>query len=113
HYSEEKVALALLLCYRDGGSSLQRPNTSTLEASMLYEIQSFRVFSSFWTQALRACRVHYFMVLTVAMILAVPAKGASRFWVGSVNGNFSTAGNWIGSVAPAAGDDLVFQAGIT
>src|SRR5207249_1755081 len=37
------------------------------------------------------------------------ARGASRFWSGAVNGNFSTAGNWVGGVVPAAGDDLVFQ----
>src|SRR5262245_55075000 len=45
--------------------------------------------------------------------LALPASGAARFWDGSANGNFSTAGNWVGGIAPLAGDDLVFQAGIT
>jgi autotransporter-associated beta strand protein len=39
--------------------------------------------------------------------------GASRFWDGSANGNFSTAANWVGGVAPVAGDDLVFQTGVT
>jgi autotransporter-associated beta strand protein len=50
-------------------------------------------------------------VLIVALV-ALPSsssRAASRFWDGSVNGNFSTAGNWVGSVAPVAGDDLVFQ----
>lgn len=41
------------------------------------------------------------------------ARAASRFWDGSANGNFSTAANWVGGVAPVAGDDLVFQAGVT
>jgi autotransporter-associated beta strand protein len=41
------------------------------------------------------------------------ACAASRFWDGSANGNFSTAANWVGSVAPVAGDDLVFQTGVT
>ena len=41
------------------------------------------------------------------------AQAASRFWDGSANGNFNTAANWVGGVAPVAGDDLVFQAGIT
>ena len=41
------------------------------------------------------------------------AHGASRFWDGSANGNFASAGNWVGGVAPVAGDDLVFQAGVT
>jgi autotransporter-associated beta strand protein len=42
-----------------------------------------------------------------------PARAASRFWDGSANGNFSNGANWVGGVAPAAGDDLVFQAGVT
>ena len=41
------------------------------------------------------------------------AQAASRFWTGAINGNFATGGNWLGNVAPVAGDDLVFQAGIT
>src|SRR5262245_17680281 len=41
------------------------------------------------------------------------ALAASRFWDGSGNGNFSTGANWVGGVAPIAGDDLVFQAGVT
>src|SRR2546423_14339393 len=35
--------------------------------------------------------------------------GATKFWTGAVNGNFSTGPNWVGSAAPVAGDDLVFQ----
>jgi len=51
-----------------------------------------------------------FLVLTA---LLPSAHGVSRFWTGNVNGNFSTAGNWLGNVAPVAGDDLVFQTGVT
>ncbi len=54
-------------------------------------------------------------VITVLLLLAwrPSAEAASRFWDGSANGNFSTAVNWVGGVAPVAGDDLVFQTGIT
>src|ERR1043166_4403344 len=51
-----------------------------------------------------------FLVLTA---LLPSAHGVSRFWTGNVNGNFSTGGNWVGNVAPVAGDDLVFQTGVT
>src|SRR5262249_23013107 len=48
--------------------------------------------------------------LLLALALAAPsAQGASKFWTGNVNGNMSAGGNWVGNVAPAAGDDLVFQ----
>ena len=55
-----------------------------------------------------------FLALALALLtaLAPAARGASRFWDGSANGNFSTAANWVGGVAPVAGDDLVFQAGV-
>ena len=57
------------------------------------------------------------LFLLSSLLLAAPllpqARGASRFWVGSFNGNFSTGANWVGSVAPTNGDDLVFQAGVT
>jgi autotransporter-associated beta strand protein len=47
------------------------------------------------------------------MVVVHHGRAASRFWDGSANGNFSTAANWVGGVAPVAGDDLVFQAGVT
>jgi autotransporter-associated beta strand protein len=50
---------------------------------------------------------------TLLLLGGSAAHGASRFWDGSANGNFSTAANWVGGVAPVAGDDLVFQAGVT
>ncbi len=54
-------------------------------------------------------------IITALFFVALlpSAEAASRFWDGSANGNFSTAANWVGGVAPAAGDDLIFQAGIT
>jgi autotransporter-associated beta strand protein len=55
--------------------------------------------------------------VTIALLLSVAfvhqGRAASKFWDGSANGNFSTAGNWVGGVAPVAGDDLVFQSGVT
>src|SRR5215510_7394112 len=68
--------------------------------------------SSLWpTSGLTAVLLGGFLLCAA---LAPPsARGASRFWDGSVNGNFSSAGNWVGGVAPVAGDDLVFQTGVT
>lgn len=45
-------------------------------------------------------------------LLSSRCDAASRLWDGSANGNFSTAANWVGNVAPTDGDDLVFQAGV-
>jgi len=39
--------------------------------------------------------------------------GRVQVWDGSASGNFSNGGNWVGGVAPVAGDDLVFQLGVT
>jgi hypothetical protein len=71
------------------------------------------------------CNVHlsgrerlWLSCFLVTILLGLPlavvpsARAASKFWDGSVNGNFSTAGNWVGGVAPVAGDDLVFQTGV-
>src|SRR6188474_3209044 len=54
-------------------------------------------------------------LITASMLFLLPAQcvAASRFWDGSANGNFSTAANWVGNVAPTNGDDLVFQTGVT
>jgi hypothetical protein len=54
-------------------------------------------------------------LVAIALFMALTSSGlaASRFWDGSSDGNFATAANWVGGVAPVAGDDLVFQAGIT
>jgi autotransporter-associated beta strand protein len=58
-------------------------------------------------------KIKPFLLVIIALVAARPAGAASRFWDGSVNGNFNTAGNWAGNVVPVAGDDLVFQAGVT
>src|SRR5262245_22033295 len=61
----------------------------------------------------RNCLTPACVALIVTMLWLPSANAVSRFWTGNVNGNFSTAGNWVGSVAPTNGDDLVFQSGIT
>src|SRR6266403_3836565 len=53
------------------------------------------------------------IVLFFAALLPPSARSASRFWDGSASGNWSAGANWVGGVAPVAGDDLVFQAGVT
>lgn len=51
-----------------------------------------------------------FRAFLIATLTVVPfARGALKLWNGSVNGNWSTPGNWVGNVAPVAGDELVFQ----
>jgi autotransporter-associated beta strand protein len=52
-------------------------------------------------------------VLTGAVLgLAVAStQAAVKTWDGSFSGNWSTAANWAGGVAPVNGDDLVFQGG--
>jgi autotransporter-associated beta strand protein len=52
-------------------------------------------------------------LLLLASLASPSANAASRFWDGSANGNFSAAANWVGGVAPVAGDDLVLQSGVT
>jgi autotransporter-associated beta strand protein len=50
--------------------------------------------------------------LAVAAILAaapLTASAANVTWTGAVNGNWSTAGNWVGGVAPASGDGVEFS----
>jgi autotransporter-associated beta strand protein len=51
------------------------------------------------------------LIVILAVLVALPsnAPAASKLWGGSANGNFSTPGNWVGSIGPVAGDDLVFQ----
>src|SRR6266508_1843861 len=81
--------------------------------SMLYRLLFSRFRSVSATRPALSCRSAGSCTLSALVGLALPAPGASRFWDGSVNGNFSTAGNWVGNVVPVAGDDLVFQAGVT
>jgi autotransporter-associated beta strand protein len=58
-------------------------------------------------------KIKVFLLVIVALALVGPAGAAPRFWDGSINGNFNNAGNWAGNVVPVAGDDLIFQAGVT
>src|SRR5262245_4350461 len=51
---------------------------------------------------------------TLALCLgAVQANAATKTWDGSSSGNWATAANWAGNVAPVAGDDLVFPASVS
>ncbi len=52
--------------------------------------------------------------ITLCLLLASipPAMGATRTWDGSSSANWGTAANWSTGVAPVAGDDLVFPAGV-
>jgi autotransporter-associated beta strand protein len=55
----------------------------------------------------------FILIFLALLVTALSAGAASRFWDGSANGNLSTSANWVGGVAPVAGDDLVFQAGVS
>src|SRR5437867_1702706 len=55
-------------------------------------------------------------ICLVALGLALaPAnmRASTKTWDGSSSGNWGTAANWAGGVAPVSGDDLVFPAGVT
>src|ERR1043165_6065054 len=65
------------------------------------------------TRLALSARTIFAMMCASALALAGSAQGASRFWDGSSSGNWSVGANWVGGVAPVAGDDLVFQAGVT
>lgn len=53
-------------------------------------------------------------IMLCLLLASLPAAmGATRTWDGSSSANWSTAANWSGGVAPVAGDDLVFPAGVT
>lgn len=80
--------------------------------SMLYR---FLYSRARFVRAIQVSRARFLVAacfLAALLGVALPASGASRFWDGSSNGNFTDANNWVGGVAPVAGDDLVFQAGI-
>ena len=51
-----------------------------------------------------------FVCIFVFVTLSVSAAAATRTWGGS-SGNWSNPANWVGGVAPVAGDDLVFPVG--
>jgi len=74
-------------------------------------MKTIRSHSLYSLSLLKSWQVALSLLLSVAFVQQ--GRAASRFWDGSANGNFSTAGNWVGGVAPVAGDDLVFQAGVT
>ncbi|MBI3358313.1 MAG: autotransporter-associated beta strand repeat-containing protein [Nitrospirae bacterium] len=55
-----------------------------------------------------------FGTLLALMLLPSYATAATKTWsVTAGNANWATATNWVGGVAPVAGDDLVFPSGIT
>ncbi|HRT59041.1 MAG TPA: hypothetical protein P5038_20640, partial [Candidatus Paceibacterota bacterium] len=45
------------------------------------------------------------------LLLGLNAQAAVKTWDGSSSGNWATAANWTGNVAPVDGDDLVFPPG--
>jgi autotransporter-associated beta strand protein len=58
----------------------------------------------------------WFINVLLLVALLPSAHGAVKTWTGSAgagNGNFNVSGNWFPSGAPAAGDDLIFQTGVT
>lgn len=50
-------------------------------------------------------------VCGLLLLIASSAAAATRTWAGAT-GNWSNPANWVGGVAPAAGDDLVFPSGL-
>ena len=79
---------------------------------MLYGYHSLNV-SEFCRAARASSRVRFVLAVAFLVMAGAAASAASRFWDGSSSGNWSLGANWVGNVAPVAGDDLVFQAGVT
>ncbi|HEY0434510.1 MAG TPA: hypothetical protein VGC95_11590, partial [Chitinophagaceae bacterium] len=52
---------------------------------------------------------HLAVLFTLFFIGACDLSAAVRFWTGNVDGNFSTPFNWVSNLAPANGDDIIFQ----
>src|SRR5262245_49674511 len=48
------------------------------------------------------------LILLVILASNTTAAAAERTWTGAVNGRWDLAGNWLGGVAPRAGDSLNF-----
>jgi fibronectin-binding autotransporter adhesin len=70
--------------------------------------------SSSFCQFFIRLSIHTFRLgALVCLFAAFSARGGTKLWDGSANGNFSNGGNWVGGVAPVAGDDLLFQLGVT
>ncbi|MEO6391640.1 MAG: VCBS repeat-containing protein [Pyrinomonadaceae bacterium] len=58
--------------------------------------------------------VSVFALAAAMLFLSQSAKAATKTWDGGgANGNWNTAANWVGDIAPVAGDDLVFPDGVT
>ena len=52
-----------------------------------------------------------FLLIGFLMCISIPAFSANITWNGSAGDHvWSTAGNWVGGVAPASGDNVYFQA---
>ncbi len=66
------------------------------------------------TYALFAVFAKAALVFVAVVALAMPSFAATRRWTGSspTNVNWTTPQNWLGNVAPVAGDDLVFPGGL-
>ncbi len=57
-----------------------------------------------------------FLLLTFHLLLLAPlvaTAAVNRTWDGSASGNWSNGANWVGGVAPAAGDSLTFPVNAT
>lgn len=60
-----------------------------------------------------ASRLILLALAALTLVQPIISHAASKFWTGGVSGNFNASGNWSPSGAPAAGDDLIFQPGVT
>jgi hypothetical protein len=61
---------------------------------------------------LRSLVSHTLLVIVILLAGVTRSVEATTVsWTGAVNGLWSNGGNWVGGVAPVAGDDLVFPGG--
>ncbi|HEX3071940.1 MAG TPA: hypothetical protein VHX14_25475, partial [Thermoanaerobaculia bacterium] len=53
------------------------------------------------------------IVIVVSLLVCLPALATTKAWTGAVSGNWSNPQNWSPQTVPAAGEALVFPAGLT
>jgi autotransporter-associated beta strand protein len=58
-------------------------------------------------------RVKFLLIILAFANAVIAVRGEVKFWDGSSSGNWNLGANWTDGIVPAAGDDLIFPAGVT
>src|SRR5439155_9562471 len=95
---KKKACAWTAVLVRDSSRESKRPTTVAVVRPQLNRFNPMSKFNQSLSSRHFIASLS-FVLLTAALLPS--ARGASRFWTGNVNGNFATAGNWLGNVAPA------------